>query len=377
MQSSTMTRLVSCLVLPVATSLVSGEAVGQSLATTPWHLGAGATYESYTFSEPAQVGIESLSLLAAPFGARVGLRGANLTVSGYFAEGTMTRADGSTTSVSGLTDTSLQLDVPIARETLILSGIVALPTGTPTLALEQAEVAGAFAADLLPFRVTNWGSGGAIGLATSLARRFGDFGMGLSVGYSVAQEFEPLSEDERAYQPGNELRVRAAFDRTVGRSGKASLQLTAYRYDEDVLAGQNLYRSGNRYSAIASHALPVGAGSSAVLYGGVLHRTEGTFFDEAREAPAQDLVLAGAGLRMRVGAGALVPSVDGRLFRSADGIGQGYVSGVGASFEAPIGGMTLVPSVRGRFGNVIVREGAESAFSGIDAGVAVRFGGSR
>jgi hypothetical protein len=165
-------------------------------------------------------------------------------------------------------------------------------------------------------------------------------------------------------------------DHTLGRSAKASLQLGMQRYDDDVLGGQNLYQSGNRYQAIGSLAFAAGARSSGAVYAGVSHREQGTFLDASREAPSQDLLLAGAGLRIPVGRGALVPGVDGRVFRSADGVGQGYATGAGAALELPLGGMTLVPSVRGRFGNVIARENAESAFTGVDAGLMVRFGGS-
>lgn len=352
-------------------------AEAQSLPTSPFHLGAGATLESYTFADPEQIGIESLQLLAAPFGARARVGFASLTLSGYFAEGTLQDASGASTSITGLTDTQLQIDVPIADESIIVSGIVALPTGQPTLALNEAVVAGAFAADLLPFRVSNWGTGGAFGLATSYARSVGDFGLGFSVGYSVAQEFEPLSDDERAYQPGNELRLRGALDRTVGNSGKASLQLTAHRYDEDALGGQNLYQSGDRYSAVGSYAFAAGGRGSGVAYLGVLHRTEGTFFGQDDVAPSQDLVLAGGGFRVPLGGLTLVPSADARLFRSADGVGQGYISGFGASLELPLGGLTLVPSGRARVGNVVADAQRESAITGYDAGLMVRFGGAR
>jgi hypothetical protein len=345
-------------------------------AGADWHVGGGVGYEVYNFGSAASVGIESLSLLTTPFAARSGLFGASsLTVSGSFAAGTLTRADGSSTTISGLTDTNVQVDMPVGRDAVVLTAIVALPTGKATQTLEEAEAAGAFAADLLPFRVSNWGTGGRIGLATSFVHTAGDFGLGLSVGYSVAGEFELLEEDERAYRPGNEIRIRAAVDRTIGRSGKAALQVTAYRFGTDELGGQNLYQSGNRYSAIGSYAFAAGQGSNGILYTGLMHRANGTFLDVSQDAPSQDLILAGGGLRLPVGTVRLLPSVDARVFRSADGAGQGYATSVGASAEMPAGTLTVVPSLRGRFGNVIVREGQESGFTGADVGLMIRFGG--
>ena len=77
---------------------------------------------------------------------------------------------------------------------------------------------------------------------------------------------------------------------------------------------------------------------------------------------------------MPMGRAVFLPGVDARVFRSADGVGQGYATGAGAAMELPLGGITLVPWVRGRFGNVIAREDAESGFSGWDVGLTLRFG---
>ncbi len=362
----------------VALSVAVPSSLAGQIPGTPWHVGSGVGYEMYSFGSADEVGIESLSLLTAPFAARAELFGSSsLTISGSYASGTLTRPDDSSTTISGLAATNLQLDIPIARDAVVFTGIVSLPTGHATQTVAEAQAAGAFAADLLPFRVSNWGMGGAVGLATSFARTIGDFGVGLSVGYTMTREFEPLEANEVAYRPGNQLRIRAAADRTIGRSGKASLQVTVYQYGEDALDGQNLYQSGDRYSAIGSYAFAAGEASSGIFYGGAMHRSEGAYLDFEGEAPAQDLIVAGTGFRMPVGGMRLLPSVDARLFRSEDGVGQGYATSVGGSLEIPAGSLTLAPSVRGRFGNVVVREDQESGFTGADIGLMVRFGGRR
>lgn len=360
-------------------------AAGQAPAVSaPWQTGTGVTYEFYSFATPEAIGIQELRLLTLPVAARANLFGNSaVTVSGAYASGTLVAPDGAETTVEGLTDTYVTLDVPVSRDLLVLSAIVALPTGKATLGLEEAQAAGAFAADLLPFRVTSWGSGGAAGMAATLSHAAGGFGLGVSAGYSAAQEFTPLAEDERAYRPGNEMTFRVAIDRTIGRSGKASLKLGAQRYGDDHLGGSNLYRSGDRYSAVGSYAFAAGGRSSGAVYGGVLHRTEGSYLDgsagfgSGEDLPSQDLVLLGAGLRLPVGSGTLSPSVDGRIFRSSDGVGQGYVTGVGAAYQVPVGAVRVGPSVRGRFGKVIARENAESGITGLDAGLLVQFGGRR
>jgi len=73
--------------------------------------------------------------------------------------------------------------------------------------------------------------------------------------------------------------------------------------------------------------------------------------------------------------GVVVPSVDARVFRSGDGVGQGWLTGLGVSVEMPAGGLMLVPSVRGRFGSVLVREDSQSGITGLELSMTARFQG--
>src|SRR5690606_2748252 len=112
----------------------------------------------------------------------------------------------------------------------------------------EARVAALIASELLPFRFTNWGMGGAAGLAVNLARPVGSGNVGFGVGYLAAREFEPVRDAQSfTYRPGNRLQVRLAADRNVANAGKLSLSLAFERHEEDRAAGVNLYRPGNRY----------------------------------------------------------------------------------------------------------------------------------
>jgi hypothetical protein len=197
--------------------------------------------------------------------------------------------------------------------------------------------------------------------------------VGLSAGHVFTGEFEPFAEaDALAYRPGDETTLRAAVDRTVGRSGKASLQGTWQHFDEDRFDDRNLYRAGDRLQLIAAYQAALGRATS-LIYGGLLHRENGTSLDPgAPGTPVQDLWLGGAGMRFPVGRGSLTPSVEGRVFRSEDGQGQGWYVGLGSSMEAPMGRFVLVPALRGRLGNVVVAEGVESGLSGGEASLTVR-----
>jgi hypothetical protein len=340
--------------------------------------GAGIAYESYFFSASDDVALESLSLVTVPVMARVALaRSLRLELSSAWARGAAELPDGSETTISGPTDTELRLTFDVGRDLLSFTGIALLPTGVETLSTDEANVAGLIAADVLPFRITNWGTGGGIGASTAIARPFGDFAAGLSVGYVVAQEFQPLAEDEFQYRPGSQLHVRAALDRVIGDAGKVALVLTLQRFQSDEIDGDNLFQTGNRYQATGSYAFAAGAAANAIVYAGYLRRDEGDFAEEPSVLPAQDLFFGGAGLEWPLGRALVRPAVDVRVLRRADGTEQGYTATVGGSADVPVGSLTLAPTARGRFGNVLLRDQAESGFSGVELSLTLRFGSPR
>lgn len=347
----------------------------------PARTGVGAAFEVYRFADPDAVGIESLSLLSLPFAAVVPLPAAlRLEVSGAYARASLVRQDGSDSQIAGLTDTRVGLRIPVRGDLASVAAFAVLPTGKTTPTREEAEVAGAVASDLLPLAISHWGSGGGAGLAFTLAQSFGELGVGVGVSYLVSREFDPLESSGLAsYRAGDQLAVQLAMDHTVGSSGKATLQLQLQRQEEDELAGDNLFRAGNRMQAIGSYAFRAGRTSSGVVYGGAQHRERGAaLLDITRDTPSQDLFLVGGGLRVPIGTGMVVlPSANGRIYRTDDGIGQGYLGGLGAALEISTGGTRITPGVRGHVGNVLIREGTESRVVGLDLSVAVSLGGGR
>lgn len=339
-------------------------------------LGAGVALESYRFAEPARTGIESLMLLSMPFGARAPLLGrSSLEATGAWARARLVHADGRATTLAGPTDTELRLRVPFGRDAATLHGVVVLPTGVERMGEAEAEVAGAIAADLLPFRITHWGAGGGAGLGATYATTLGGFGVGAGASFIIGREFEPVDADSFAYRPGDTYRINIAVDRTLGLRSKAALQVAFQHHGDDAVNGTNLYRAGRRWQAIASYAFAAGANGAAATYAGVMHRGSGTpLTGIALETPAQDLFIAGAAARFAVRGGVLLPAVDARVFRSDDGVGQGWVATAGAAGEWPLGGITAVPSLRARVGHVTVRQGRESGITGVELGLALRLG---
>jgi len=191
-----------------------------------------------------------------------------------------------------------------------------------------------------------------------------------------AGDFEPVAADRFTYRPGLETSARVALDQDLVGGGKLSLTAAVQSFGDDQVDGANLFRSGLRVSAIGTLGVPVRGGGSAAVYGGVLHRANGSFLDATLpESPSQDLLLVGGLLRRAMGRGTATPRADVRIFRSADGVGQGYVAGLGVGYERRGTAATFAPSLTARVGSVTVRQGAQSGIVGLDLGMAIRFTG--
>jgi hypothetical protein len=335
--------------------------------------GAGVLFESYSFGTSEQVGIEKVSLLTVPVSARVSIADdLELGVSGAYASGTLTRTDGPSVSLSGLTDTELRLTYRMASERVLLSAVALAPTGKSKLTADEMDVAGVIAADLLPFAISNWGSGGGLGINAAVAMPMDDAtSVGVGLGYVAARRYEPLSATTFAYRPGNQLHVRASADRRLGASAKASVQLTYRHFGRDQTAGTNFYQSGDRLQAVGSYAFAAGAGTG-IVYAGYLQRRSGQYTDVARITPAQDLLYLGTGFRQQMGGIVLTPTLDLRLLGSEIGVEQGRTISVGLGTEVPMGGFDLLPRARARLGRLTLRTAQESGFTGFEVGLSVR-----
>ena len=123
--------------------------------------GGGMTYEVYSFSDAEATGLDNVNLLTAPLAVTFPL-GQSLSLGVYsaWAQGTVQAADDQKVSVTGFTDTEVSLAVSLGGDNAVLAGGFVLPTGEATQSLEEVVVAGIIAAELLPFAISTWGSGG-------------------------------------------------------------------------------------------------------------------------------------------------------------------------------------------------------------------------
>lgn len=341
---------------------------------SPVQAAAGAGFEAYSFASADDVGLESITLLTMPFALRVPLhRQLELRAGGAYARGTLQRPGSPSADLSGLTDTEVRLTWAAPGDRVRVSAVGVVPTGVTELESQQMQLTGVMAAELMPFAITNWGSGGGIGgsVAAALPLAPGST-LGVSVGYVAAREFEPLADATFAYRPGDQLHVRAAVDRTFGTAGKASLQLSWQKYGSDASAGTNVYQAGDRMHALASYAFPAGARATGVAYAGYQRRQGGSHAAVSAVTPAHDLVWTGAAFRVPAGGVVLTPALDVRVVGRENGVDQGHVITAGTGAEIGMGAAVLVPTLRGRFGRLVVNSGSESAFTGLEVGLVLR-----
>jgi len=336
--------------------------------------GVGIVMESYSFKAPQQASLDKISLLTIPIVVRANLLPQlDFTVNGAFASATLTRPSGDNTTLSGLTDTELRLTYALMSDRVRLSAVALAPTGKSKLTADEMDVMGVIAADLLPFTISNWGSGGGLGVNAAIAVPVSEgTNFGISTGFVAARKYEPLSATTFAYRPGNQMQVRAAADRSFGASAKGSLQLAYLHFSQDQNAGVNFYQAGDRLQAAGSLAFGAGANGTGILYLGYLRRAEGKYTDVVRVTPAQDLVYAGTALRHPIGSAVLVPSFDLRLLGNASGVDQGRTFSAGLGVEIPRGSFELYPQAKARLGKLTMRSSQESDFTGFEIGLTIR-----
>lgn len=374
----------------LGTLLAWGVAGGGPTGVSAQVAAAGELLQTYRFGDPDAVGLSEFRLVTLPFAASVGVGPLSVLASGAYADGTAIGSEGGQVSLSGLTDTEVGISVALGPDRYVVTASAALPTGASGYTAGESAVAGIVAAELLPFAITSWGTGGGVGGDVAMALQAGAWGVGLAGGYRAAREYEPLSGQSFTYRPGDRLGARLALDRDVGESSTFSVLLGLRRFSADELGGTNLFRSGNRLEGVASYAFPVGIRSSALVYAGAYHRANGALLLEesalsgATASPSQQLFTGGLQMRVPLGRRAtFLPELDGRLFRASDGIGQGWVASAGGSVDLIAfgrrsrGRLVLAPTARVRLGHVVVRDGAESGLTGVEAGVIVRLESGR
>ena len=166
--------------------------------------------EFYTASFGAGLGTKSVSEMVVPIGfiLPIGQR-FSLDAGTYVVRAEREDETGATNSISGITDITLRAGYQVVPDAVALTVAVNAPTGQATLDTAQLYVAGATATDLIPFPVTNFGSGFNVTSGLAVAVPVGGWAIGAAGSYRYNGEYTPLRDTAgTTLQPGAEYRLR-------------------------------------------------------------------------------------------------------------------------------------------------------------------------
>lgn len=351
-------RLMSAATLLVATvAAVPALAQGRVDAQT------GAEYRSVSFG--AGFGTSSLKEFAIPIGIAMPI-GSRLSLDAgtYYVSAQRTDASGSQT-INGLTDVIVRGNYQLKPDVAVFTFAMSLPTGQKTLDAGQRQVASAMATDLVPFPVTNFGTGFSVTTGLAWATPVGPWALGLAGSFRYNASYVPSSEppqDTMTLKPGAEMRVRIGADRIVGQ-GRLSLGLTYSSFANDEFGAQS-QSPGTRLIPQFSWTTPLGINNSLVFYGWDVYRD----VDESATVNAgvkQNTVALGAMASLRGGArNTLRPQLELRKgWRGPGGLNDaGMLVGLGLRYQMAAGErMTVTPGLRLDLGSVATTAGSPNA----------------
>lgn len=378
-----MSRLIAVLLLA---SLRPDASVAQQVA-------GGALLQRYTLTEPAHLRVRSLELITTSFSGRAPLlSGMSLGVNGAYARASLRLENDAEERTSGLVDTRVSLQ--IRNDRLLFTASALVPTGDVVRNLGDATVAGLLSTDLMPFAITQWGTGGGVAGDVAYAVYGPRAALRVAAGGATFMGSSPL-EGPLAYRPAWQLRGRAEVEAAVGEAGVLSVLVGYRQFGVDRYGHLNLFQPGARLEGGLSYAFARGPLASTVIYGNVTRVARGTSQVEPRflaelgalsglgNASARTVVRLGGEMRLDRATYDLMPRAEVRVLRRADGLGQGWLTTIGTGGALHLWGGTggrgvhAEPTVALRYGRVVAAEDLESEILGIEAGLAIRWGMGR
>lgn len=337
-------------------------------------LTSGLQFKSYSFGDGAT--FEKISQLGIPLGAVIPVSERfSLDVGTFYAKTSITTASGGDQSVSGLTDLQVRGSYTLGRDAAVFSLLVNLPTGTK-FDIADAATAGAAASNFLLFPVNSYSNGLSITSGLGVAKRVGNWGVGVAGSFRWSAEYAPFSTDSLKYEPGMEGRVRIGADRTIGE-GRIRFGLTYSTFGDDLFgagAGADTkYSPGGRFIAEGSYTWP-GLGGTMSAYVWDYNRASGA--DTADAQNGENILTLGVMARRPLGPMTnLEPALEGRFWSYNAGVGGGKVVALALGLRHRFNErVSLVPTTRLEFGSLDLGAGESASVRGLGASVFLRYG---
>lgn len=370
-----MRSLLAALLLGAA-----APAQAQEIGLVP-SLAGGLHVQSFRFQEG--MGASSATLYLLPVAYQLPLSRRAL-LEFYASHGTgSVEMDGRTYRLSAFTDSWMRASYTVGPK-LVASVGLNLPTGHPTHDAQEAVVATVLSTDLLGFREASWGMGFAATGGLSTMRQLGPWSVSLGASYRRSGQFEPRADTGVVYAPGDEVRARAAMERTFASGSSLSIGVMAMEYTHDQLDGYNLFAAGPRVMLDASYAFAA-LGTTWSVYGADIWRGQGQVTlpiisqgatvrtDSAYSVGQQNMVVAGIGGKVKLSSRLVLrPGADVRYQRGNEVGADGWVTSLGADLPLRIGPMEVFPSGRVLIGSLENRSRVQRRAGGMEFSLVTR-----
>jgi hypothetical protein len=329
--------------------------------------------EFRTLSFEAGAGAKSVSELVVPIGVVWPLsRRVTVDVGTRFAQAKREGEDGTSATLSGLTDLQARAVVQVVPDRVLFTVAANLPTGKTSLTGEELSVAGTIASDFLPFPVSSFGNGSSVTTGLAVALPVGGWAFGLAGSYRLSGSYTPLAGIDSSYKAGAEAKFRVGLDRLVGQ-GRVSLGFIYSSFATDEFAGFEAFSPGSRYIGQASWSFPIG-NVGVSIYGWNLYRGSGEIPANQTTTEQQNVMTLGSQVSFQLGRSQLRPTVEYRRHSIGDVDTTGSLLSLGVRYQMPLGErLVLVPALRfdtGQCGPTCLT--ATAGISGFSAAVGLR-----
>lgn len=228
----------------------------------------GIHFKTWSFSESS--GLDSFTEFALPvvYSHPINERLAIDVITAPFIS-SVKQTGGETVDLTGLTDTFVRGSYLIGDNLALLTVGLSLPSGKTDLDARELQLAGLAANRPLDNPVTNFGTGLNLNVGLATAQQWGEWVVGLGVGYASRGEYETSTLAEPVdISPGNEINLTFGVEREFEGSNGNSKLLADFiytNYGEDDFAGRQPYEAGDKFLLRGQYLFPLAVFDPVIL----------------------------------------------------------------------------------------------------------------
>jgi len=157
-------------------------------------------------------------------------------------------------SVSGLSDTQIQLNHYLESSNLVLSLGMNVPTGKRELMLREFNTTALLSQNMLGFETPIFGQGFNLSPGLTWAFPAGEIVvLGLGMSYQIKGGYKPIAKMSGDYNPGGELLITAGLDARTGEAESFSFDLIWTNYKADKIGSDEIFRAGSKIMAAVQY----------------------------------------------------------------------------------------------------------------------------